>query len=68
MLTRAALVALLAVAPLAAQGGGFTSNDLVLYSSKIPGASATNAGLVLMDLAAGTSKVLVGATQVISAQ
>lgn len=64
MLPRAVLATLLAAAPLLAQGGGFTANDLVLYSAKIPGASPTNQGLVLMDTVAGTSQVLVGATQV----
>jgi hypothetical protein len=60
------LLSALLAAPLLAQGGGFTGADLVLYGPKIPGASASNSGLVRMDLAAGTAEVLVGATQVIS--
>ena len=63
---RTGLLSALLSAPLLAQGGGFTGNDLVLYGPKIPGASPSNSGLVRMDLAAGTAEVLLGATQVIS--
>lgn len=56
---RTSLLALLLAAPALAQGGGFTSHDLLLYSNAIQGISSTSNALVLVDLAAGTSSILV---------
>ena len=47
------------VAPLAAQGGGFASTDVMLYSPAIQGISSTSGALVKVDLVAGTAAILV---------
>lgn len=42
-----------------AQGGGFTPNDLYLYSPAIQGISSTSGALVKVDLVANTATILV---------
>jgi hypothetical protein len=58
-LARAAVAAVFLAAPAAAQGGGFASTDLGLYSPAIQGISSTSGALVLVDLAGGTASILV---------
>src|SRR5882672_771274 len=51
-----------------AQGGGFTSSDLYLYSPAIQNISVTGGALVHVDLVAGTASILVDTVATLGSQ
>jgi hypothetical protein len=62
------LCSLFLTALASAQGGGFTSSDLYLYSPAIQNISITGGALVHVDLVAGTATILVDTAATITSQ